>query len=161
MISLQLRKTAIEMLAKRCASAKRSHVGECKRYSCAAPIQFARRLESEIYRQSLGDIHTFRIQIKRLSHALAQQPDLAEMMSIEPADTLISMPDHDLIDAAANAEAEAEMEASADAGNAILTCPKCGSMKVSWYQRQTRSADEPFTVFAKCKTCGHEWRYNA
>jgi len=27
-----------------------------------------------------------------------------------------------------------------------------------FYQKQTRSADEPMTVFITCKNCGNEWR---
>jgi len=40
----------------------------------------------------------------------------------------------------------------------ILTCPKCKSKKTSYYQLQTRSADEPATNFCSC-LCGHRWRF--
>lgn len=40
----------------------------------------------------------------------------------------------------------------------ILTCPKCKSKKTSYYQMQTRSADEPATNFCSC-ACGHRWRF--
>ena len=59
----------------------------------------------------------------------------------------------------------------------ILTCPKCKSKKTSYYQMQTRSADEvrftftfsllfdskltlqqPATNFCSC-ICGHRWRF--
>jgi len=39
----------------------------------------------------------------------------------------------------------------------ILTC-KCGSKKTSYYELQTRSADEPMTVFAKCHVCSNRWK---
>lgn len=39
----------------------------------------------------------------------------------------------------------------------ILKC-RCGSMKTSYYEMQTRSADEPMTVFAKCHKCGVKWK---
>lgn len=39
----------------------------------------------------------------------------------------------------------------------ILKC-RCGSMKTSYYEMQTRSADEPMTVFARCFTCGKRWK---
>ncbi|AAS18100.1 transcription elongation factor TFIIS [Singapore grouper iridovirus] len=38
-----------------------------------------------------------------------------------------------------------------------LQCPKCGCKKVHVVQRQTRSADEPMTVFAVCSNCGKRW----
>ena len=40
----------------------------------------------------------------------------------------------------------------------ILTCPKCKSRKTSYYQMQTRSADEPMTTYAQC-LCGHRWKF--
>lgn len=56
-----------------------------------------------------------------------------------------------------------EMEArkaKEDEGYAgILMCGKCRSNKgTSYYQMQTRSADEPMTTFASCK-CGHRWKF--
>lgn len=40
----------------------------------------------------------------------------------------------------------------------LLTCPKCKSKKTTYYQMQTRSADEPATNFCSC-ACGHRWRF--
>jgi hypothetical protein len=40
----------------------------------------------------------------------------------------------------------------------ILTCPKCKGKKTSYYQLQTRSADEPMTNFCSC-ICGHTWSF--
>lgn len=40
----------------------------------------------------------------------------------------------------------------------ILQCGRCKSKRVVWYQMQTRSADEPMTVFANCSECGKHWR---
>jgi DNA-directed RNA polymerase subunit M/transcription elongation factor TFIIS len=45
-----------------------------------------------------------------------------------------------------------------DAYEGILTCPKCKSKKTSYFQLQTRSADEPATNFCNC-LCGHRWRF--
>jgi DNA-directed RNA polymerase subunit M/transcription elongation factor TFIIS len=39
----------------------------------------------------------------------------------------------------------------------ILTC-RCGSKKTSYCEMQTRSADEPMTVFAKCHECFKRWK---
>lgn len=38
------------------------------------------------------------------------------------------------------------------------TCSKCKGQKTSSYSLQTRSADEPMTVFVTCLTCGKRWR---
>jgi DNA-directed RNA polymerase subunit M/transcription elongation factor TFIIS len=42
--------------------------------------------------------------------------------------------------------------------NGILKCGKCKSLKTTYYQLQTRSADEPMTTFVTCKGCGHKWK---
>lgn len=40
----------------------------------------------------------------------------------------------------------------------ILACPRCHSMKTSYTQSQTRSADEPMTIIAVCSVCAYNWR---
>jgi len=42
--------------------------------------------------------------------------------------------------------------------DSFYTCGKCKSNKVEHTQRQTRSADEPMTVFCNCLKCGKRWR---
>ncbi len=39
-----------------------------------------------------------------------------------------------------------------------ITCPKCGNEKAYWWMQQTRSADEPPTIFYRCTKCGYMWR---
>lgn len=41
----------------------------------------------------------------------------------------------------------------------ILKCGKCKSMKTSYYQMQTRSADEPMTTYVNCLDCSHKWKF--
>lgn len=51
---------------------------------------------------------------------------------------------------------ETKVEASTD----NFTCPnsKCRSTKCTYYQLQTRSADEPMTTFVTCIDCGKRWK---
>lgn len=37
-------------------------------------------------------------------------------------------------------------------------CGKCGKRQCTYYEKQTRSADEPMTVFITCQACGNKWR---
>ena len=37
-------------------------------------------------------------------------------------------------------------------------CRKCKQEKCSYYQLQTRSADEPMTTFVTCMNCGNQWK---
>lgn len=37
-------------------------------------------------------------------------------------------------------------------------CRKCYSNKCSYYQMQTRSADEPMTTFVTCLECANRWK---
>lgn len=39
-------------------------------------------------------------------------------------------------------------------------CPKCAHGKAYFFQMQTRSADEPMTVFYRCESCAHQWKEN-
>ena len=39
-----------------------------------------------------------------------------------------------------------------------IMCPRCENMEAYWWMQQTRSADEPPTMFYKCKKCGYSWR---
>tara|TARA_B000000475_G_scaffold268851_1_gene261947 strand:+ start:1376 stop:1894 length:519 start_codon:yes stop_codon:yes gene_type:complete len=38
-------------------------------------------------------------------------------------------------------------------------CYKCKKRKCTYYQMQTRSADEPMTTFVSCLNCGNQWKF--
>ena len=40
----------------------------------------------------------------------------------------------------------------------VFKCRKCSSRSCSYYEVQTRSADEPMTQFINCLDCGNRWR---
>jgi len=46
------------------------------------------------------------------------------------------------------------IEASTD----MFTCKKCKSNRCTYYELQTRSADEPSTIFITCLDCGKRWK---
>ncbi len=49
---------------------------------------------------------------------------------------------------------ELKPEAMTDA----FKCRKCGSRSTSYYEVQTRSADEPMTQFITCLDCNNRWK---
>ena len=40
----------------------------------------------------------------------------------------------------------------------MFTCGKCKSKRCTYYTMQTRSADEPETIFITCLDCGKNWK---
>ena len=49
---------------------------------------------------------------------------------------------------------ETNMSSSTDE----FKCFKCMQSRCSYYQLQTRSADEPMTTFVTCMVCGNNWK---
>jgi len=47
-----------------------------------------------------------------------------------------------------------DIQASTD----MFTCKKCKSKRCTYYELQTRSADEPATIFVTCLDCGKNWK---
>lgn len=43
-------------------------------------------------------------------------------------------------------------------GDGMFTCNKCKSKKTTYYQMQTRSADEPMTTYVTCTNCNLKWK---
>lgn len=40
----------------------------------------------------------------------------------------------------------------------MFTCKKCRGKRCTYYELQTRSADEPATIFVTCLDCGKNWK---
>lgn len=53
-----------------------------------------------------------------------------------------------------NSKLNTNVQASTD----MFTCRKCKSKKCTYYELQTRSADEPTTIFVTCLDCGKNWK---
>ncbi|CAO3631282.1 unnamed protein product [Mucor hiemalis] len=48
---------------------------------------------------------------------------------------------------------------SAQAETDMFKCGKCGGRKCTYFQMQTRSADEPMTTFVTCVLCANHWKF--
>lgn len=91
------------------------------------------------------------------THRLLQNPHLVNgsvlyMLydgSYEPQDTAAEPQD----------EEEMEKEETQTEDDGLIMCQRCNSsLYVSFYTRQTRSADEAATVFVSCSKCRSKWR---
>ena len=57
------------------------------------------------------------------------------------------------------ATAEAVRGQKQQASTDAFKCGKCGQRKCTYYQLQTRSADEPMTTFVTCVNCDNRWKF--
>jgi DNA-directed RNA polymerase subunit M/transcription elongation factor TFIIS len=62
-----------------------------------------------------------------------------------------------LIDAKSKRDAN-KFETNIAAATDTFTCRKCKGNQCTYYQMQTRSADEPMTVYISRCTCGNRWK---
>lgn len=53
---------------------------------------------------------------------------------------------------------QAKLETTVESMTDAFECRKCHSRKTTYYQLQTRCADEPMTVFVTCLECGSRWK---
>jgi transcription elongation factor S-II len=51
-----------------------------------------------------------------------------------------------------------KFEQNLEAATDTFTCRKCKSKKCTYYQMQTRSSDEPMTIYVSCIDCGNRWK---
>jgi len=51
-----------------------------------------------------------------------------------------------------------KFETNIAAATDTFTCRKCKANECTYYQMQTRSADEPMTTFVTCIPCGNRWK---
>jgi DNA-directed RNA polymerase subunit M/transcription elongation factor TFIIS len=49
------------------------------------------------------------------------------------------------------------LEGNKAAATDQFRCPRCGKRQCTFYEMQTRSADEPMTIFIQCVNCGKRW----
>ncbi len=96
-----------------------------------------------------------------------QNQDLVKMLQTEEisAPTLAFMthqemnPEHwkDMIERKMKRDA-AKYSTHVEAMTDMFVCKKCKSRRCTYYELQTRSADEPSTIFISCVDCGKHWK---
>ena len=53
---------------------------------------------------------------------------------------------------------KSQYEINMEAATEEFKCFKCKKRKCTYYELQTRSADEPMTTFVSCLNCGNHWK---
>ena len=53
---------------------------------------------------------------------------------------------------------ESKFSTRVEASTDMFTCKKCKSKRCTYYELQTRSADEPATIFITCLDCGKNYK---
>ena len=85
----------------------------------------------------------------RPPNLFALEEELADMTGHEALKSALSTSDKRIADLMSTAKKERS--------SGFLVCRQCKSTKVDVDQLQTRSADEPMTLFALCTDCGTRW----
>jgi transcription elongation factor S-II len=108
------------------------------------------------------------IYVNRLRSVLSNLPHIvAQVQSGEIAPQTVAFMTHQefqpdrwkrLLDLKMKRDASTAHGEVVEASTDMYTCKKCKSKRCTYYEMQTRSADEPATVFITCLDCGKRWR---
>ena len=147
-------------------------------------IARAGEVEDAINTWSRGERKTYTEKVRSLVFNLKKNGPLREQVILGQimTDQLPKMPPEELATAEKNKERNAEAEKlmasrqldweKKNEGKineicgikgdllkaSLFTCGRCKSTKTTSTQKQTRSADEPMTVFVLCLNCGNRWK---
>lgn len=140
-----------------------------------AVLAVAKEIENEVFRAERMDTSSSKYaqRLRTLTSNIRQKnnPDLRQKINNGelPASKLIHMSTKELAPESLKQELEeikrknlfnAQGATQERAVTDRFTCGKCKEKKVSYYQLQTRSADEPLTTFCTCENCGNRWKFS-
>lgn len=91
--------------------------------------------------------------LKRIKSGVVNPEGVAEMSSHDTYPEIWT----ELLDKKTKRD-KMKYEIKQEAMTEMFKCRKCGSRKCSYYELQTRSADEPMTQFINCLDCGNRWK---
>eukprot|EP00299_Pterocystis_sp_00344_P003722 c14491_g1_i1.p1 GENE.c14491_g1_i1~~c14491_g1_i1.p1 ORF type:complete len:528 (-),score=127.92 c14491_g1_i1:74-1567(-) len=83
---------------------------------------------------------------------------IAQMTTVEMAAKALQQFRQQIREEATNKSIDAASDTSQLQTSDAFKCPSCGQRKCTYREMQTRSADEPMTVFITCVACGHNWK---
>ncbi|KAM3122425.1 transcription elongation factor S-II [Candidozyma auris] len=137
-------------------------------------INVAIKIESEVFAEEYSKVNdVYRNKLRTLTMNLRNKknPDLRANLltgSLKP-EKFIKMTPNEMAPEALRQEMEklhkqnlfdAQGATEKRAVTDRFTCGKCKHKRVSYYQMQTRSADEPLTTFCTCENCGNRWKFS-
>lgn len=137
-------------------------------------LSIARSIESEVYRAEYLAVNDgYRNKLRSLTMNLRNKknPELRDRLltgGIRP-EIFITMSPSEMAPESLKKELEkmhkqnlfeAQGATEKRAVTDRFTCGKCKHKRVSYYQMQTRSADEPLTTFCTCENCGNRWKFS-
>jgi len=126
------------------------------------PLSWACDLFKEIYLAKVKSVYTnlsnkYSIKNKRLLKRLQDKEFMPHELAEFRPENLYPEIWKDIIDRELM-RTKAAYEPQATAMTDRYTCGKCKKNRCSYYELQTRSADEPMTMFITCLHCGHRWK---
>ncbi len=140
------------ILAHTIAEATRTHVHpvwENREFTVLYDIQ-VRRVITNLTAQSYVENPRLDVRFREGEFAVAELPTMAYF-------TLCPEKWKDLFEKEMKREARM-LEVDKSMATDMFRCSKCGKRQCTYYEMQTRSADEPMTIFVRCLNCGKRWR---
>eukprot|EP01125_Pyxidicula_operculata_P014665 TRINITY_DN4907_c0_g1_i1.p1 TRINITY_DN4907_c0_g1~~TRINITY_DN4907_c0_g1_i1.p1 ORF type:complete len:317 (+),score=60.73 TRINITY_DN4907_c0_g1_i1:518-1468(+) len=146
-------------------------LGECKLAGGKESTKVAIEIEDQIFKQ-LGGVNKnyqakFRSLFSNLKDELNSGLRNALFTGDLTAENIVKMSYEELANPKKQQERkkllqvthEARMVGKQEATCDMFTCFKCKKNQTTYFQLQTRSADEPMTTFVTCVNCGNHWRF--
>lgn len=137
-------------------------------------VRVAREIEAEVFKAeylAVNDSYRNKLRTFTMNLRNKKNPELRDQLltgAILP-ELFIKMSPNDMAPEALKREIEklnkqnlfdAQGATEKRAVTDRFTCGKCKHKKVSYYQMQTRLADEPLTTFCTCENCGNRWKFS-
>mmetsp|Transcript_11451 Transcript_11451/g.41914 ORF Transcript_11451/g.41914 Transcript_11451/m.41914 type:complete len:299 (+) Transcript_11451:209-1105(+) len=165
----QLRNKYRQLLCDKLSIAVASEAG-----ALLAPAQAADEIEEQLFVRFQGDYDQkeFKLKFRLIKDNLGDKsnPDFRRRVlegEVTPVE-VCEMNAEDMASDARKMENEKIRKHKlfhAEAGKPLqgttdqFKCGKCKQRKCTYFQMQTRSADEPMTTFVTCTVCGNRWKF--
>jgi len=116
------------------------------------------------YAKGLNEWNPSPLQLRRICRWFSMYPpkrlpDPQQLLTWDNDTFMMGTPVLDDVKRCLNEQTVVEdSETVEEESESLLECHGCGKRMVDMFTRQTRSADEPETIFAHCRNCGKRWR---